>query len=61
MVEFINKLTGGLMYVHETRVEEYEALGHVRATPASAEAPPPKGRGKGGGKRKAEKRGDGGA
>lgn len=60
MVAFVNRLTGSLMYVHESRVSEYEALGHVRATPASAEAPPPKGGGKGA-RRKAEKRGDGGA
>lgn len=33
MVRFINKLTGGDMWVHESRVEEYKAAGH---TPAAA-------------------------
>lgn len=31
MVEFINKYTGSTMLVHESRVAEYEAKGHVRA------------------------------
>lgn len=31
MVEFINKYTGGVMYVDEPRVAKYEALGHLRA------------------------------
>jgi len=33
MVRFVNKLTGGEMWVHESRVEEYKAAGH---TPAAA-------------------------
>ena len=28
MVRFINKLTGGEMWVDESRVEEYRAAGH---------------------------------
>lgn len=28
MVRFINKITGGVMWVHESRVEEYKAAGH---------------------------------
>lgn len=38
MVAFVNRLTGSLMYVHESRVEEYEALGHVRVETAPARA-----------------------
>jgi len=33
MVKFINKATGNVMYVHETRVDEYIAAGHKRALP----------------------------
>lgn len=29
MVEFINKHTGQKMFVHETRVREYLAMGHT--------------------------------
>lgn len=36
MVKFINRITGGVMWVHETRVEEYKAAGHKPA------ADPPK-------------------
>jgi len=28
MVRFINAVTGGEMWVHETRVDEYKAAGH---------------------------------
>lgn len=31
MVEFINKLTGGTMWVADNRVEEYKAAGHKLA------------------------------
>lgn len=31
MVEFINKLTGGTMWVAEERAEEYKAAGHKPA------------------------------
>lgn len=31
MVEFVNKLTGGAMWVHESRVDEYKAAGHKLA------------------------------
>lgn len=56
MVEFRNRWSGGVMYVHESRVEEYEALGHVRVLPPSAApTPPSKREAKGSGKRKAEK------
>ncbi len=36
MVKFINKVTGGEMWVHETRVDEYLKAGHKMAPP-----PPP--------------------
>ncbi len=31
MVRFINRLTGSMMWVHESRVEEYKAAGHMPA------------------------------
>ena len=31
MVKFINKLTGSVMWVHESRVDEYKAAGHKLA------------------------------
>ena len=31
MVEFVNRMTGGRMWVHETRVAEYLAAGHKPA------------------------------
>ena len=41
MVEFKNKLTGGLMLVHESRVDEYLAAGHtLAAKPEQAEKKP---------------------
>lgn len=39
MVKFINKLTGGEMWVHETRVEEYKAAGHTPAAAPVTETP----------------------
>lgn len=37
MVEMINRTTGGPMWVHESRVEEYLAAGHrLAAAPAPA-------------------------
>ena len=46
MVEFRNALTGGPMWVHESRVDEYLAAGYKLAAevPAAkpAEAPKPK-------------------
>ena len=34
MVRFINKLTGGEMWVDESRVDEYKAAGHKLAADA---------------------------
>lgn len=39
MVPMINAQTGTLMYVHETRLEEYLAKGHKLAEPPP---PPPR-------------------
>lgn len=39
MVQFINKLTGGPMWVHESRVEEYKAAGHQLAATPEPEMP----------------------
>lgn len=40
MVQFINKLTGGPMWVNETRVEEYKAAGYkLAAAPEPEEKP----------------------
>ena len=36
MIEFINRLTGGTMWVAEERAEEYKAAGHK---PAAETAP----------------------
>lgn len=38
MVKFVNKLTGSVMYVAESRAKEYAAAGHKLAA-ASAKAP----------------------
>ena len=38
MVEFVNRLTGGRMWVHETRVEEYIAAGHKPAASSRSSA-----------------------
>lgn len=35
MVKFINRLTGGEMYVSEDRIEEYKSAGHKLATDLS--------------------------
>lgn len=45
MVEFINQLTGTVMYVAEERAAEYAAAGHkqvARDPPAAAAAEKPK-------------------
>lgn len=44
MVKFRNKLTGGDMYVDETRVEEYVQAGHTLActAPEQPQAAQPK-------------------
>lgn len=39
MVKFINKLTGGEMWVAEDRVEEYKAAGHKPAADSLPEKP----------------------
>ena len=39
MIKFINKLTGGEMWVAEDRVEEYKAAGHKLAAVPVAEKP----------------------
>ena len=39
MIKFINAHTGGVMWVHESRMEEYIAAGHKLAAPPP---PPPK-------------------
>lgn len=36
MIRLVNRLTGGDMWVHESRLEEYLAAGHKLAAP-----PPP--------------------
>lgn len=42
MVKFINRLTGGEMWVAEDRVEEYKAAGHKPAAIPSKDKPAPK-------------------
>ena len=42
MIKFINRMTGGDMWVAENRVEEYKAAGHklaAEASPVPTEAP----------------------
>lgn len=39
MIKFINKYSGGDMYVHESRVEEYLAAGHRLASPPTPDHP----------------------
>ena len=39
MIKMIHALTGSIMWVHETRVEDYLARGHKMAPPPP---PPPK-------------------
>lgn len=41
MVRFINRLTGGEMFVSEDRVEEYRAAGHKLAADLSEDAKAP--------------------
>lgn len=41
MVKFVNALTGGPMWVHESRVEEYLAAGHRLAVEDAPENTPP--------------------
>lgn len=33
MIRFRNKVTGSVMYVHETRIDEYLAAGHTMDPP----------------------------
>ena len=40
-VRMIHALTGSLMYVDESRVNEYRAAGHKPAAPPDMPAPPP--------------------
>lgn len=44
MVRFINKITGGVMYVHENRIDEYLAAGHKLAAPPPAVKKPAAGK-----------------
>ena len=37
MVRFINRLTGTVMWVHESRIDEYLAAGHTLAAPPKPE------------------------
>ena len=46
MVKFINRLTGGEMWVAEDRVEEYKAAGHKPAAEASPKKPASKSKSK---------------
>lgn len=39
MVRFIHKVTGGDMWVHEDRVDEYKAAGHKPAAPCPTRTP----------------------
>lgn len=39
MIKFINKISGGDMWVHESRVEEYLAAGHKLAAPPKPDHP----------------------
>lgn len=39
MIKFINKLTGGEMWVADDRVEEYKAAGHKLAASSSEKKP----------------------
>lgn len=44
MVKFINRMTGTVMWVHESRVAEYLALGHQPAElnlPSAEQTPEP--------------------
>lgn len=39
MIRLINKITGGPMWVHESRLDEYLAAGHRLAAPPEKPAP----------------------
>lgn len=39
MIALINRMSGGIMYVHESRVEEYLAAGHSLAAPPKPDHP----------------------
>lgn len=39
MIKLINAVTGGVMWVHEDRLEEYLARGHKLAPPPPPPAP----------------------
>lgn len=39
MVRMVNRITGGPMWVHEDRVEEYLAAGHRLAAPPAPKHP----------------------
>lgn len=41
MVQFVNKLTGTVMWVAESRVEEYKAAGHKPVVPDAEPAKKP--------------------
>lgn len=42
MIKFINKITGGVMWVHESRVDEYKAAGHRLAADLDTQKRKPK-------------------
>lgn len=39
MIRMVNRLTGGAMWVHESRVKEYLAAGHALAAAPAPTAP----------------------
>jgi len=39
MIRMVNRLTGGVMWVHEDRVEDYVAAGHKLAAPPKPTVP----------------------
>ena len=41
MIKLINARSGGEMWVHESRLDEYLAAGHKPAAPPDMPAPPP--------------------
>jgi len=41
MIKLQNARTGGEMWVHESRLDEYLAAGHKLAAPPDMPAPPP--------------------
>ena len=42
MIQFINKITGGMMWVAEDRADEYKAAGHKPAASVAEPQKPPK-------------------